>query len=63
VQVDIPLELDLGPLAWVKDEVVQTLGRARTEVEAIIAGTAAPERSSSSVSRGWQPIPVKLSGT
>jgi chemosensory pili system protein ChpA (sensor histidine kinase/response regulator) len=43
VQVDIPLELDLGPLAWVKDEVVQTLGRARTEVEAIIAGTAAPE--------------------
>ena len=43
MQVDIPLELDLGPLAWVKDEVAQTLGRARTEVEAILAGTAAPD--------------------
>jgi chemosensory pili system protein ChpA (sensor histidine kinase/response regulator) len=43
VQVDIPLEIDLGPLAWVKDEVVQTLGRARAEVEAMLAGKGTPE--------------------
>ncbi len=35
--VDIPLEIDLGPLAWVKDEVVLALGRARSDVDGMLA--------------------------
>ncbi len=36
MRVDIPLEIDLGPLAWVKDEVTMSLGRARRDVEALV---------------------------
>jgi chemosensory pili system protein ChpA (sensor histidine kinase/response regulator) len=41
MSVDIPLEIDLGPLAWIKDEVMQTLSRARKHIETLIADNAA----------------------
>ncbi len=43
MSVDIPLEIDLGPLAWIKDEVMQTLSRARKHIETLIADNAAAD--------------------